>query len=115
MTNAEKNNVLEWLETLDKASSGKHYPALFDKVHGIMARPSRRRGAVSTYKINKHTKEGDNVIVPAKVLSTGTMDHKINIAALEYSEKALSHFKAKGCRVMDIKEMISQSRISIIV
>ena len=51
--------------------------------------PARSRKTVNLYKINKYSEEGDNIIVPGKVLGEGQMDHKINITAMEYSARAL--------------------------
>ena len=62
-----------------------------------------------------HTKEGDNVIVPAKVLSAGKIDHKISIAALEYSSGAMKELRSAGCHVVEIKEMVTRNKINIIV
>ncbi len=115
MVNAEKNNLKEWIEVLGRASAGDRYQGLFRKVYWLVAVPSRKRGAVNLYKINKYTKEGDNVIVPRKVLSVGKLDHKVNIAALEYSDGALRQLKAAGCKVSTIKEMVGQSKINVIV
>ena len=111
----EKSNVTEWLRVLDEASKGQRYQALFKRVYKLTAVPSRRREPVSIYKINKYTKKGDTVVVPRKVLSTGKMDHEVNIAALEYSAGALAQLKAAGCKVLTIKELTEHSKVSIII
>jgi large subunit ribosomal protein L18e len=115
MANAEKQNIKEWLTMTQEASRGSHYPALYKRINKLLSVPSRTRGAVSIYKINSNTKEGDNVIVPRKVLSTGTIDHKVNIAALEYSGKSLQMLKKSGCNVVSIKEMIGKQKINLII
>ncbi len=115
MSNAEKNVVREWLSTLESGSKEGQYKNLSKKLHGLVARPSRSRPPVSLHKLNKSTKEGDNVVVPAKVLSTGNIEHKINIAALEYSAEALMQLQSKGCRVMNLSEMLTQKRINIVI
>jgi len=59
---------------------------------------SRRRSvAVNVSRLNRHTKEGETVAVPGKVLGAGTVDHSINVAAFAFSDQAQSKIlKAKG-------------------
>ncbi len=113
--NIEKSTIHEWISVLRDAQKNVKYAKLFKKVQRSMEVPTRiRKGGVNLYKLNKYTKEGDVVIVPKKVLSTGTIDHKITIAAPEYSSKAREELKKKGCRIIGIKEMVNEKRISII-
>jgi large subunit ribosomal protein L18e len=39
-------------------------------------------------EINEKSKDGDTIIVPGKILSLGSIDKKIKLAALNFSEKA---------------------------
>ena len=112
---AEKNTVNEWGAALSEAAAGAHYPKLFKRVQQLLAVPSRKRKAVTTLKINKTTKAGDNIIVPRKVLFSGKLDHKISIAALEYSASARKHLEESGCTIVGIREMAGKSRINIVV
>ena len=112
---AEKGNLNEWLALMADASRGSHYANLYKRVHRMLQVPSRSRGSVSLFKLNSATKEGDNVIVPKKVLASGKVDHKFNIAALEYSTGALKELKSAGCNVISIKEMVGKNRISVVV
>lgn len=115
MVTPEKRSVKEWLSALEAASKGDHYPALFKQVYALVAVPSRKRRAVSIFKINRATKDGDNVIVPRKVLSTGRLDHKVNIAALECSAAARRQIEASGGRLVPLRDMVTKDRISVIV
>lgn len=112
--NVERSDVLEWLDALSAASASTKSPKLWKRVHSLLSVPARRRVSVNIYKINKYTKDGDNVVVPGKVLSVGAMDHKVNIAALEYSGKAKEMLGSANCKMLSIKEMMSQKRVNII-
>ncbi|MCL4378928.1 MAG: 50S ribosomal protein L18e [Candidatus Marsarchaeota archaeon] len=114
-TNAERSDVREWLDVLSKAAESDRSPKLWKRVHHLVSVPARRRANVNIYKINKHTKDGDNVVVPGKVLSIGRMDHKVNIAALEYSKSAETLLSGASCRMVSISEMIGQKRVNIII
>jgi large subunit ribosomal protein L18e len=113
--NVENKDVKEWLDVLEQASKGQHYGALWEKVHYELAIPSRIRASVNLYKINKLTKDGDNVIVPGKVLSVGSMDHKINIAAVSYSGAARKALTDAKCNMVGIKEMVKMNRVNLII
>ena len=115
--NVERKDVREWLAVLDEATKGYRNKALFADIHFKLAVPSRhrKRGAVSIFKLSNVTEEGDNIIVPRKIVSSGKMTHKINIAALEYSKGAREALTSSGSRIMTLKEMMGQKRIRLIV
>lgn len=113
--NVEKSNVHEWLGVLGEASKGKHYPKLWKKVYKLVEVPARRRVEVNLSKIEGSTKEGDNVVVPGKVLSTGKIGHKVNIAAIEFSGSALKSLNNSGCKVVNIRDMLNEKKIHLIV
>lgn len=109
--NVERGDVKEWLDILSRAN-GK---GLSRKIYGLLAVPARRRASINIYKLNRFTKEGDNVVVPGKVLSVGSMDHSVNIAALEFSKEAYSKLRNANCNIMDIGKMITEKKVSILV
>jgi large subunit ribosomal protein L18e len=113
--NVEKKSVKDWLSVLDGAAKGSHYGKLWKRVHSLVEVPSRRRPSVNLYKIDMYTDEGDNVVVPGKVLSTGQLTHKFNIAAIEFSGGALKTLKEANCKVIDIKEMVKADNVHVIV
>lgn len=112
--NVEKSSIKDWLSLLGEASKGKHYPKLWKRVYGLVAVPERRRHVVNLSKLDKYTKEGDNVIVPGKVLSTGELNHKLNIAAIEFSDSAVKGLEKAGCKVVNLKEMLNSDKIRVI-
>ena len=115
MVNVERADVREWLDILSAASNGKDSPKLWSRVRYLLEVPSRKRAAVNIYKINRYTKAGDNVVVPGKVLSTGSMDHKISIAAVEFSGTALERLRTADCSIVKIQDMLGAKKVSIII
>ncbi|MEM0149535.1 MAG: 50S ribosomal protein L18e [Candidatus Micrarchaeaceae archaeon] len=109
--NAEKENVKEWLEALGRAQEG--HKGIWESARRSLSVPARSRASINIYKLNKYTKQGDAVIVPGKVLSMGSMDHSITIAALEYSAQALGKLKASNCTIMGIGEIIKQGNVRL--
>ncbi|MGD0729405.1 MAG: 50S ribosomal protein L18e [Candidatus Micrarchaeaceae archaeon] len=113
--NAEKQVIKQWLELLSEASRGKKYPKLWKRVYRLVAVPARTRKVVNLTKLEKYTKDGDNVIVPGKVLSNGVITHKLKIAAIEFSEPALKNLKEANCKIVDLKDMLAAEKVHIIV
>jgi large subunit ribosomal protein L18e len=57
----------------------------------------RRRIAVNISRLNRHTKAKETVIVPGKVLGSGTLTHPVSVAAFSFSTQAkMKILKAKG-------------------
>jgi large subunit ribosomal protein L18e len=112
--NIERGDVKEWLDVIRKAQQAKRKP-LYARVYELVAVPSRRRASVDLYKISRHTKEGENVIVPGKVLGMGPMAHGISIAAISFSASARKNLKDANCKIVSIKDMLGMSRPRIIV
>lgn len=111
--NVERSDVREWLEVLAKARQTDRKP-LLKRVYELVAVPARRRHSVDIYKISRHTKEGDSVIVPGKVLGTGTMSHSVNIAALGFSASAEKSLKDAKCKIIGIKDVLGAAKPRII-
>ncbi len=59
-------------------------------------------------RINRHTKEGDTVVIPGKVLGAGRINHPVHVAAFAFSERAQSKIlKAKG-KCLSIPELMEK-------
>ncbi len=113
--NAEKSSVKEWLSALSGASKGKRYQKLWKRVYSLVEVPARRRAVVNLSKINSNTREGDNVVVPGKVLSNGRIGHRVNISAIEFSGPALKMLKDANCNVVELKEMLNAEKVHVII
>jgi large subunit ribosomal protein L18e len=59
------------------------------------------------YKLNQHSKDGETIIVPGKVLGVGELDHKVNVAALSFSTEAEEKIGANGT-CMSIEELMKK-------
>ncbi|MCL5680154.1 MAG: 50S ribosomal protein L18e [Candidatus Marsarchaeota archaeon] len=111
----ERNDIKAAISMLSEMSKGEGAKPIAKRLHSLIAVPKRRRVSVNLYKIDKYTKEGDNVIVPGKVLSSGVLSHKVNIAAIEFSEGALESINQAGSSTSSIKDMLSKKNVRIIV
>lgn len=71
-----------------------------------LKRPSRQKGTVNIYKINKFAREGEMVLIPGKVLSVGDIDKKIDVAAVNFSVEAKRKILEAEGKTMSIKELL---------
>ncbi|MEM0107006.1 MAG: 50S ribosomal protein L18e [Candidatus Micrarchaeaceae archaeon] len=103
---AEKENIKKWLEVLSVGNAKKK--GLWKRLYSFASRPERSRVEVGIEKINKYTKEGDIAIIPGKVLGPGELDHKVTIAAIEFSKPAEEALRKAGCEIKGIEELYKQ-------
>lgn len=111
-------NVKDLINQLKKLSSETKI-ALWKTVAEKLENSRRQRTSVNLSKINRNTKEGDIVIIPGTVLSSGDLEHTVTIAALKASEMATEKIKNSKSTFLSIKEFmgskpeISKTRIIV--
>jgi len=74
-----------------------------------LSKPSRQRIAVNLSRINRNTQKGSTIVVPGKILATGTLNHAVTIAAFGASERAREKLKAARAKYMSIPELIEKN------
>lgn len=75
----------------------------------LLSRSSRRRVAVNLSKISRYAGDGEIVVVPGKVLGSGTLTKKVTIAALSFSLTALEKIKSSGGRALTIRDLLKEN------
>ena len=85
--------------------SNKNDALIWKRVAKELSRPARQRRSVNLSRINKYSKANDTVLVLGKVLGTGELDHKVTIAAFEFSEAA----KKKIDNALTIQELMKKN------
>ena len=107
MSKPENILLIKTLNFLRK-SGNKYNAPIWKKVRELLRRSKRKRIAVNISRINRHTTEGDIVVVPGKVLGSGFIDHKITIGAFAYSLVARKKLLSIGCTVLNIEELVNK-------
>lgn len=100
-------NTKKLIEELNKTSA-KEKVNIWFRVAKELEKPARLRREVNLCRINVNTKEDETIIVPGKVLSVGELDHKVNVAALSFSQSAMDKINKSG-KAMKIQELLSQN------
>ncbi|MFQ6063236.1 MAG: 50S ribosomal protein L18e [Methanosarcinales archaeon] len=74
-----------------------------------LEKPTRNYAEVNLSKINRYTSEGGIVLVPGKVLGSGSLDHSIIVAALNFSDKAATKIKNSGGEYLTIEQLVDRN------
>lgn len=100
-TNPNLQELIKELKTL----SIKEKVNIWKTIALELEKPTRRRRKVNLYKINKFTNENETALIPGKVLSVGSLNKEITVAAFQFSEAA----KKKIPSAISIKELMHKN------
>ena len=100
-TNIHLRKLIRNLERISTKNNAKIWKYVAD----LLAKPRRNRVEVNIGKIDRFSKENDVIVVPGKVLGSGTLTKKVKIAAWRFSETALAKIKDAGAEAVKIEEL----------
>jgi len=92
-----------------RKTSNKQDARIWKRVAELISRPARQRAAVNVGKIGRYTSDGDIVVVPGKVLGSGSLTHKVTVAALNASTSARSSIVGAGGSLISIDELLDRA------
>ena len=103
-TNIELFETIRDLKKLSNSTGVGVYRAVAEK----LSKPASRRSEVNLSKIEKNTQDKEVVIVPGKVLGTGTLTKKVTIVGFTASQSAIDKIEKVGATFVPIREFISK-------
>jgi large subunit ribosomal protein L18e len=101
-TNPNLVNLIRLL----KKKSRENNAAIWRDVAEKLSQPKSKRIAVNISKIDRHTKENEEVVVPGKVLGSGIMNHPAMVAALNFSDEARSKIVSAKGKCLTLQEIL---------
>ncbi|MCW4010610.1 MAG: 50S ribosomal protein L18e [Candidatus Bathyarchaeota archaeon] len=104
-TKSTNPEILQLISFLKKQSREKDAAVWLD-VAEKLAKPSRQRIAVNLSRINRYTETNETVVVPGKILASGTLDHAVTVAAFDVSDKAKAKLTAAKAKYLSITELV---------
>ena len=104
-TNVHLRRLIHYL----KKKSREHRAPIWRRVAELLERPTRIRPEVNLSKINRYTEEGDQVVVPGKVLGGGLLDHRVSVAAYAFSRTAVEKIRKAGGEVLTIPQLVEKN------
>ena len=114
----ENPGVIMLVAFLEKASRKNKAP-IWRRVAELVEKASRKKREVNVYRLDKHSKEGEMIVVPSKVLGIGALSHKITLAALGISKPAQAVVEKSGSKITSIRALVESnpkgSKVKIII
>ncbi|MDR0797221.1 MAG: 50S ribosomal protein L18e [Nitrososphaerota archaeon] len=107
-TESTNPELIQLIKQLKKESREKNAPIWLD-VAEQLAQSRSRRAAVNLSRINRNTQRGDMVVVPGKILGTGSLTHSITVAAFNISELAKAKLAAINAKYVTIPELVADN------
>jgi large subunit ribosomal protein L18e len=100
--------LVSLIQELKKQSNELEAP-IWKDIAKRLEKPSKNWPIVNLKRISTHTSEKEIALIPGKVLSTGNLTKKIQIAAWSFSEKARVKIKKSGGKCLSIEELIKSN------
>ncbi|MFW5990594.1 MAG: 50S ribosomal protein L18e [Candidatus Nanoarchaeia archaeon] len=102
-TNTELKNLVQELKKQGNQAN------LWRRLATDLEKPTRQKKAVNLNKIDLLSKENETIVVPGKVLGNGNINHKVNVAALNFSAQAALKMKEASCKTYSISELLKNN------
>jgi large subunit ribosomal protein L18e len=107
-TKTTNPQLINLISLLKRESKEKQAPIWLD-VADHLAKSRSQRVAVNLSKINRHTKKADVVIVPGKLLASGSIDHTVTVASFDISDKAKEKLEAVKAKYITIQDLLEKN------
>lgn len=104
-TNVHHRKLLHYL----RKKARENDAPIWRRVAELLEKPTRGRPEVNISKINRNTREGDVVVVPGKVLGSGTLDHRVVVAAYAFTKAARAKIESVGGEVLTIPQLVERN------
>ncbi|OKY77121.1 MAG: Ribosomal protein L18E [Candidatus Methanohalarchaeum thermophilum] len=106
---SKKNPRIRKLVKKLKQKSHQEGTKIWKDIAERLEKPRSNYSEVNISKINRHVKEGEDIIVPGKVLGSGRLEKPVNIAALDFSDTAITKIKQADGEHLSIEELIQKN------
>lgn len=101
----QRKDSVKLIKTIIAAKKNKSWI----KIAEILSGPRKNRTNLNLEEIDKKVKEEEVVVIPGKVLSQGSVNKKIKIIALNFSDKAKEKLLKSKCEISSIIEEIKKN------
>ncbi|MBN1159734.1 MAG: 50S ribosomal protein L18e [Candidatus Diapherotrites archaeon] len=104
-SNPEVRGMIVEMEKLSK----KEKSSFWKNVAVLLNKPRVNKPQINLWKLDKHVKDGDVVIVPGKILGYGQFSKKVTVSAFRTSESAQKKLKEAGSKVLTLTELMNEN------
>lgn len=107
-TKTTNPELIQLIQVLKKESREKQAAIWLDLAE-YLSKTRSQRVTVNLSKINRNTKNADTVVVPGKILGSGSIDHAVTVASFGASEQAKAKLEAAKAKCISISELIAKN------
>lgn len=93
------------VKALRGASKMNNAP-IWERLADLALKPTRARRTINLGQLDKFVSDNDVIIVPGKVLGTGSLSHKITLCSFSISTTSAKKITQSGGKVLDISQII---------
>nr|WP_319374681.1 50S ribosomal protein L18e [uncultured Methanobacterium sp.] len=104
-TNPQINQLIKIL----KEKARQEEAPLWRDLARRLEKSTRSQTEVNLSRINRYSSDDEIVLVPGKVLGSGALDHKVQVAALDFSQKAEDKITSAGGKCLDITLLMEEN------
>ena len=96
------------IENLKKKSLELKAP-IWKDIAEKLSKSTRQKVEVNLSDIERHVNDGETILVPGIVLSSGNLTKKVNIAAWRFSKSAEQKIRDSNGKIMTIEELVKEN------
>jgi large subunit ribosomal protein L18e len=100
--------LIQLISLLKKESREKQAGIWLD-IAEYLSKSRSQRVAVNLSRISRNTKRADTVVVPGKILGSGSINHAVTVASFGASEKAKAKLVAAKAKYVSIPELLKKN------
>lgn len=104
-TDPNKTTLIRFLRGAAAANETKIWALLASE----LSKTRRRRITVNLTRLNRISSPGDILLIPGKVLGTGSLNHRLDIAAESFSIAAKEKIVNAGGQCLTIEELVKKN------
>lgn len=82
---------------------------LWKRIASDLEKSSSKRRIVNLSKIDRYCNDSEIVVVPGKVLSMGSLNKKLTVAAYTFSGNAVKKIKESGSKAISLQELLKSN------
>jgi large subunit ribosomal protein L18e len=107
-TKTTNPELIQLIGLLKKESKEKQAGIWID-IAEYLSKTRSQRISVNLSTVNRNTKRSDVVVVPGKLLGSGSIDHAVTVASFAASQKAKDKLAASKSKYLSIPELLEKN------
>ena len=107
-TKTTNQELIQLIGLLKKESREKQAGIWLD-IAEYLSKTRSQRISVNLSTVNRNTKRSDVVVVPGKLLGSGSIDHAVTVASFGASQKAKDKLAAAKSKYLSIPELLARN------